>query len=83
MIVEPPSAEVLPFGEQSKYPCYMTDDEERWAEALAIKRRYGADAVMHIAERILDLSKAGDTDGVDRWRQIAARYDRLLSGTMQ
>ena len=61
----------------------MTDDEERWAEALAINCRYGTDAEQHIAERMTHLARAGDTAGVHRWRQIAARHDLLLSGTLQ
>ena len=55
----------------------MTPNAERWAEALAIERRYGDCASAHIARRIEALAMSGDTAGVDRWREIAERYDRL------
>ncbi len=55
----------------------MTSDAERWAEALAIERLYGADASAHIASRIEALATSGDVRGVDRWREIAERYDQL------
>ncbi|KQM62682.1 hypothetical protein ASE75_13715 [Sphingomonas sp. Leaf17] len=61
----------------------MTSEHERWAEALAISRRYGGDAKQHIAERMTNLVKAGDLAGIARWREIAARYDLLFSGTLQ
>jgi len=52
-------------------------DLERWAEALAIERRHGADAQRIIADRIAALSRTGDEAGVERWRQIAAKLDEL------
>lgn len=55
------------------------DDRMRWAEALAIERMHGDDAPRWIAERIGSLARAGDVDGVDRFRQIAARFEGLLS----
>lgn len=50
---------------------------ELWACALAIERQYGDDAPQHIAERIGALAMAGDEAGVETWKAIAARYDRL------
>ena len=50
---------------------------ERWAEALAVKRRHGANAQRIIADRITALSLAGDTAGVERWRQIGEKLDAL------
>lgn len=56
----------------------IADSEmERWAEALAVERRYGADAQRIIADRITALSRAGDAAGVERWRQIAEKLDTL------
>jgi HPt (histidine-containing phosphotransfer) domain-containing protein len=55
----------------------LTADQERWAEALAIERQYGAGAPAFIAERIAALARSSDTAGVERFRQIAARLDQL------
>jgi hypothetical protein len=61
----------------------MTPDQERWAEALAIERQHGAMAPMWIAERIGALALAGDSAGVARFREIAAKYEQLLAGKEQ
>jgi hypothetical protein len=55
----------------------VTPEQERWAEALAIERRWGNDAPRHIAERVSALALAGDEAGVERWISIAERYDQL------
>ena len=59
----------------------MSLDQERWAEALAIERWKGADAPAYIAERIASLTAAGDAAGSARFRAIAWRQSKLLSGT--
>lgn len=56
----------------------LTDDEMRWAEALTIERIHGNDGPRWIAERIGVLATVGDVAGVDRFVEIARRYDRLL-----
>jgi hypothetical protein len=61
----------------------MAPDEERMAEALAVERLHGANGAAFIAERIGDLALAGDFAGVERWKAIAARYEQLLSGSLQ
>ncbi|HEV7290446.1 hypothetical protein [Sphingomonas sp.] len=43
----------------------MTPDQERWAEALAVERLHGA------------LALAGDSAGVARFRQIAAKLESI------
>lgn len=53
-------------------------DRMRWAEALAIERLHGDDAPRWVAERIGALALAGDTDGMERFREIARRMERLL-----
>ncbi len=58
----------------------MTPDQERWAEALAIEKWKGADAPVYIAERIGALALQGDEAGVQRFREIAGRLDRLMRG---
>lgn len=57
----------------------MTLEEERWAEALAVVRTHGEEAVPHAAGRVAALSLAGDTAGVERWREIAARLAQLIA----
>jgi hypothetical protein len=55
----------------------MTPDHERWAEALALEKRYGADAPRYVAQHIAALALAGDEAGVRRFKEIAARLDQL------
>ncbi|MFH4247281.1 hypothetical protein WAI89_21245, partial [Acinetobacter baumannii] len=55
------------------------EDRMRWAEALAIERLHGQDSPRWIAERIGALTVAGDTAGVERFREIARRYGRLIA----
>lgn len=55
----------------------MTPDRERWAEALAIQRRFGELAPVHIARRIAALAVAGDAAGIARWRDISAKLREL------
>ena len=52
-------------------------DRELWACALAVERRYGDRAPVHVAERIGALVLDGDHDGVEVWKAIAARLDQL------
>ncbi len=61
----------------------MTEDQERWAEALAVERQYGDKAPSHIATRIGELASAGDEAGVERWKAIATRLDQLMRGADQ
>lgn len=56
----------------------MTPDQERWAEALAVEKIYGADAPAFIASRIGALAAAGDENGVERWKEIAKRFDQII-----
>lgn len=52
-------------------------DRWDWACAVAVERQYGAQAAIHIAERIGALALEGDADGVARWRSIAACFEHL------
>jgi len=54
-----------------------TEDHLRWAEALQIEKIHGDSAPVWVAERIGGLALEGDTAGVERFRQIAARLDQL------
>ena len=38
----------------------MTEDQERWAEAIAIERLHGERAKAWVAERIVETKKAGN-----------------------
>jgi hypothetical protein len=57
-----------------------TEDEWRWAEALALEKLHGSDAPRWIAERIGTLALAGDESGVERLQEIAQRLDQMLTG---
>lgn len=56
----------------------LTPDQERWAEAMMVRRLYADRAELHVAERIGALALLGDMGGVERWRDIAVHLDRLL-----
>ncbi len=56
----------------------MTIDQERWAEAAMVLRQQGSNAHVFVAERIGALAIAGDQAGVDRWKEIARRLQRLI-----
>lgn len=55
----------------------MTPDQERWAEALMVSRIHGPRAPLHVVDRIVALTLTGDTAGVARWEEIAARLVQL------
>lgn len=55
----------------------MTEDQERWAEALALERLHGAGAKDWLAERIVALQEASDSKGAERFSILAARLDQL------
>jgi hypothetical protein len=61
----------------------LTPDQERLAEALAVLRIHGQNAARHVAERIGALAIDGDLAGIERWKQIAARLQPLLTETRQ
>ena len=61
----------------------LTPDRERWAEALAVHRQHGDDAMQFVNGRIADLAVKDDRLGVDRWMAISARLKQLLSGPRQ
>jgi hypothetical protein len=56
-----------------------TEEEWRWAEALAIEKLHGADAPRWIAERLGALGLAGDGAGVERFHQIAECFEQMLA----
>lgn len=58
----------------------MTEDQERWAEALAIERLYGDRAKAWVAERIAVFQEVRDSKGVERFSIIAARLEQLQFG---
>lgn len=57
----------------------LTPDEEFWAEAMAIERMHGADALAWARGRIAALALAGEAEGIERFQQIANRL-RALEG---
>jgi hypothetical protein len=55
----------------------LTPQHERWAEALAIEKRYGGGASTFLAARIAVLACSGDEAGVARMRDIAGKLALL------
>ena len=53
------------------------------AEALQIQKTYGVDGPVWIAGRIGELAHDGDAAGVERFRAIAAEYEKLLGSRVQ
>ncbi len=60
-----------------------TSEQERLAEAMAIRRLHGDEGPLWIATRIGALELADDRAGVERFRAIAAAYERLLTAVVQ
>ncbi len=58
----------------------MISDWELWSIACTVERQHGEDAPRFIAERIGALALAGKMDGLEVWRQVAARVDQLRRG---
>ena len=52
-------------------------DWELWACAVQVERTHGERAPVFVAERIGALALAGDLDGVEAWKGIAARLEEL------
>ncbi|MDT9598643.1 DUF6961 family protein [Sphingosinicella rhizophila] len=59
----------------------MISDRELWACANEVMHQHGADAALHVAERIGALVLAGDVAGVTAWKEVARRIDALQSGS--
>lgn len=54
-------------------------DQELWALAMSIERKHGKKGPQVIAEKIGAYALAGEIDAVTLWRQVAQRYNDLLS----
>ncbi|OYX39949.1 MULTISPECIES: hypothetical protein [unclassified Sphingomonas] len=52
-------------------------DWELWACAVQVEQTHGEHAPLFVAERIGALALAGDLDGVETWKGIAARLDGM------
>lgn len=52
-------------------------DWELWAVAKELSHLHGEQAPLFIAERIGALAMAGDRQGVEVWKLIAARMQKL------
>jgi hypothetical protein len=53
------------------------EEWELMACALAVRKQYGDQAPLHVAEQIGALALAGDLDGIATWKAIAGRLDAL------
>ena len=56
----------------------MTDEDVATGAAMMLLRRHGDLAPARVAERIGELALAGDAGGVELWKRIASRMDRIL-----
>lgn len=57
----------------------VTREQELWALALHIEHKHGADGPRYIAERIGKFAMKGDQGGVDLWKEVARRYEQMIS----
>jgi len=57
----------------------MVTDRELWASALHVERVHGDRAPAFVAARIGELALAGDAEGIEHWRLIAAKLDQLAN----
>lgn len=56
----------------------ITREQERWALALHVERKHGADGSRYIAERIGKFAMEGDQGGVDLWKEVERSYAMLI-----
>jgi len=63
----------------------MIGERELWACASTVLSQHGDGALAVVAERIGELALAGDQAGMDVWKAIAERMDKLthLEGPTQ
>ena len=59
----------------------MISDRELWACAQQMIKQHGGKADEAVAERVAELAKKGDAEGVATWRAIADRIDRLIDSS--
>jgi len=55
----------------------MIPESDIWRAALAMVKRYGADAEVEAAIRVDELLDEGDTDGAGAWQRITNAIERL------
>jgi hypothetical protein len=60
----------------------MTAERERWVEALAVMNAHGDALYTFFADRLVELTKAGNMAGVERWLAILHRCEMLRRGTV-
>lgn len=57
----------------------MTRDQEIWGIALWVKTNHGESGQKFIAEQIGRLATGGDDEGISLWREVARRYEELIT----
>jgi len=55
----------------------MSPEHHLWACANLILDRYGQDASEFVTQRLAQMAKEGDADGMRVWEATAARLDQL------
>lgn len=57
----------------------MTRDQEIWGIALWVEKNHGESGPKFIAEQIGRLASEGDNEGISLWREVARRYEELIT----
>lgn len=57
----------------------LSREQEIWSIALMVEKEHGDSGPRFIAEQIGRLALNGDTHGIAMWKQVAHRYDAILS----
>jgi hypothetical protein len=61
----------------------VLSDRELWACASEVLSQHGENAPVFVAERIGALALAGDLAGVEAWKSVAVRMERLTTSHKQ
>ena len=59
----------------------MIPEIDIWRAANLMLKRYGDKALEESSTRVDELTVAGDHDGADTWRRIAAAVEQLANNT--
>ncbi|MCK0127540.1 hypothetical protein [Erythrobacter sp. F6033] len=55
----------------------ITRDQELWAMALWVEKHHGKGGWLHIAQQQDRLLEQNDLAGVEMWREVSQRFDKL------
>ena len=55
----------------------LNRDQELWAMALWVEKHHGKDGWLHIAQQQDRLLRQNDFVGVEMWKEVSQRFDKL------